>query len=77
MNKKSTFLTLGILLVFSSILVAQSLTPMEQLGKKLFFDKISSPDRQSCATCHAPEVGFVGPVPGLNVHGAVYPGAVP
>jgi cytochrome c peroxidase len=77
MIKKSTLLTLGILLVFSSILVAQSLTPMEQLGKKLFFDKISSPDRQSCAACHAPEVGFVGPVPGVNAHGSVYPGAVP
>ena len=77
MNKKSTLITLGILLLFSTVLFAQNLTPKELLGKKLFFDKISSPDRQSCATCHAPEVGFVGPVPGLNVHGAVYPGAVP
>ena len=25
-----------------------------QLGKELFFDKISSPDSMSCATCHAP-----------------------
>lgn len=53
------------------------LTPMEQLGKKLFFDKISSPDSMSCAACHAPRVGFTGPIAGLNFHGAVYRGAVP
>ncbi len=53
------------------------LTPMEQLGKNLFFDKISSPDSMSCADCHAPNVGFTGPVAGINKHGAVYRGAVP
>jgi cytochrome c peroxidase len=53
------------------------LTPMEQLGKHLFFDKISSPDSMSCADCHAPNVGFTGPVGGINKHGAVYRGAVP
>jgi cytochrome c peroxidase len=53
------------------------LTPMEQLGKHLFFDKISSPDSMSCADCHAPDVGFTGPVGGINKHGAVYRGAVP
>ena len=52
------------------------LTPMELLGKKLFFDKISSPDSMSCADCHAPDVGFTGPVGGINKHGAVYRGAV-
>jgi cytochrome c peroxidase len=77
MNKKTTYLIFGILLIFSSALFSQTLTPIEQLGKKLFFDKISNPDRQSCASCHAPEVGFVGPIPGFNAHGAVYPGAVP
>jgi cytochrome c peroxidase len=53
------------------------LTPAEQLGKSLFFDKISEPDSMSCATCHAPQVGFTGPIPGINEHGAVYRGAVP
>ena len=56
---------------------ASSLTAMEQLGKELFFDKISSPDWMSCATCHAPEVGFTGPIPGINKKGAVYNGAIP
>jgi cytochrome c peroxidase len=31
----------------------------------------------SCADCHDPKVGFTGPVGGINVHGAVYRGAVP
>jgi cytochrome c peroxidase len=60
-----------------SLVSAQDLTPMEQLGKALFFDKISEPDSMSCAVCHGPEVGFTGPVPGINEHGAVYRGAVP
>ena len=53
------------------------LTPMEQLGKEIFFDKISVPGNMSCADCHAPEVGFTGPVPGINKKGSVYPGAIP
>jgi len=53
------------------------LTLKEQLGKNLFFDKLSSPDSMSCADCHAPETGFTGPNPGINAHGAVYRGAVP
>jgi cytochrome c peroxidase len=53
------------------------LTPIEELGKKLFFDKIADPDNMACADCHAPQVGFVGPIPGINKKGSVYPGAVP
>ena len=53
------------------------LTPMEVLGKELFFDKISSPDWMSCAECHNPDFGWTGPIPGVNKHGAVYRGAVP
>jgi len=52
------------------------LTPMEQLGKDLFFDKnLSTPAGVACAACHAPNTAFVGPVSELNQHGAVYPGA--
>ena len=53
-----------------------NLTPIEELGKQLFFDKIASPDNMSCADCHIPEVGFTGPTSEINAHGAVYPGAV-
>jgi len=54
-----------------------ALTPIEQLGKEIYFDYISSPDRQACAGCHAPRSGWTGPVAGINLHGAVYRGAVP
>lgn len=60
----------------TAIAATNELTPMEQLGKAIFFDKIASPDNQSCAACHAPEVGFTGPNAGTNAHGAVYAGAV-
>jgi cytochrome c peroxidase len=54
------------------------LMPMEQLGKELFFDKISQPARsQSCASCHLPTAGWTGGIAGVNLHGAVYRGAMP
>jgi cytochrome c peroxidase len=53
-----------------------NLTPMEELGKNLYFDKIASPDNMSCADCHVPEVGFTGPDSAINAHGSIYPGAV-
>ena len=57
---------------------AADLSPIEQLGKQLFFDtNLSSPAGQSCAACHGPEVGFTGPVSEINADGAVYPGALP
>jgi cytochrome c peroxidase len=53
------------------------LTPKEQLGKNLFFDRnLSTPPGQSCAVCHGPEVGFTWPDMAINVAGAVYEGAV-
>jgi len=56
---------------------AQDLSPEEQLGRKLFFDEdLSTPEGQSCATCHDPEWGFTGPDSDINNAGAVYPGAI-
>jgi len=39
-----------------------TLTPIQQLGKQIFFDaRLSEPmGVQSCASCHAPQVGFSG-----------------
>jgi cytochrome c peroxidase len=55
---------------------APTLSPVEALGKALFFDKISTPARSmSCASCHAPRAGWVGAIAGSNLHGAVYRGA--
>ncbi len=54
-----------------------ALSPEEQLGKQLFFDKISDPPWVSCASCHGPAAGWTGAIAGINLHGAVYRGAVP
>lgn len=52
------------------------LTPLEELGKNLFFDKgLSSPKGQDCAACHGPEVGFTGPSEHANLGAGVYEGA--
>ncbi len=84
MKSTITFLMAFTFLTFSSVNLVSaqttsitSLTPIEQLGKKLFFDKISNPDHLACADCHGPSVGFTGPISGFNKKGAVYPGAVP
>jgi cytochrome c peroxidase len=70
-------ITVTMMMVVATALWADELTPMEQLGRELFFDKISDPGSMACADCHAPATGFTGPVPGINSKGAVYPGAVP
>jgi len=47
------------------------------LGKALFFDQnLSLNQNQSCATCHAPEAGFVGADNTINAAGSVYEGSV-
>jgi cytochrome c peroxidase len=59
-------------------LAAPSLTPIEQLGKSIFFDKnLSKNGNQACATCHDPAVGYTGPDSTVNAHRAVYSGSVP
>ncbi|MCX5771441.1 MAG: cytochrome C [Candidatus Hydrogenedentes bacterium] len=53
------------------------LSPLEQLGKHLFFDsQLSTPPGQACSACHSPEVGWTGPAAEINAAGSVYPGAV-
>jgi cytochrome c peroxidase len=55
---------------------AVELSPMENLGKQLFFDtNLSNPPGQSCASCHAPETGFTGPDSEINRITGVYPRA--
>lgn len=72
----SIFLVLSLFLLGAKM-GAPALNPLEQLGKRLFFDtSLSSPAGQSCAACHAPEVGFTGPDQWVNETGGVYEGAV-
>ncbi len=66
-------------LILAMPVVAQDnqLSPLEQLGKLLFFDdSLSDPPGMSCATCHSPEVGFTGPDSEINRTMVAYPGAV-
>ncbi len=54
------------------------LTPVEQLGKFMVFDvTLSNPPGQSCAACHTPETGFVGPSSRINAIGCDTPGVIP
>jgi cytochrome c peroxidase len=76
-------LTACLLLFLGTAILSQSgqrpsLSPLEQLGKELFFDNISQPARSmSCAACHSERFGWTGPIAGVNVHGSVYRGADP
>jgi cytochrome c peroxidase len=68
----------AIALVATFASAGSPLTPKEELGKALFFDeKLSFNENQSCATCHAPEAGWVGPDSNFNAHGAVHEGSIP
>jgi len=53
------------------------LTPMEQLGKSIFFDEnLSINGNQSCAACHGPEAGWTGPNSNVNEYSSVYEGSI-
>jgi cytochrome c peroxidase len=68
---------LAVVLLLATTSTALALTPIEELGKFLFFDEdLSTPPGQSCATCHDPAAGFTGPDSDINDAEAVYPGAV-
>jgi len=77
--RKIAFLT-GILLVSAlatGMIGSGKLSLIEELGKRLFFDaSLSDPPGQSCAVCHAPQVGWTGPDEDLNAVGSAYEGAV-
>jgi cytochrome c peroxidase len=68
---------LTFLLIAGLAASALALTDLERLGKHLFFDtNLSTPPGMSCASCHAPEVGWTGPNSEINAAGAVMPGVV-
>ena len=69
---------IAMIFVFSPAAYAvHELTPHEQLGKAIFFDKkLSIKNNQSCATCHDPATGWTGPDSDINTHGAAYRGSV-
>jgi cytochrome c peroxidase len=80
-------LTIGLILAFGLLLAAfeseaatgqSGLNDPQQLGKSIFFDTaLSINQNESCAACHAPEVGWTGPETDINAHGSVYEGSIP
>lgn len=74
---KQILVLLVVFLFSSNTVTTFGLTPLEELGEIIFFDEnLSVPPGQSCAVCHAPEVGFTGPDSSINATQAIYPGAV-
>ena len=82
MKKSLALAGTGALILVSLVMAAAQnvptrLSPTEELGKRLFFDRsLSSPAGQECAVCHGPAVGFTGPSEHFNRAGGVYEGAV-
>ena len=82
-RKVSTMIGLGVVVLLIAVCLqpAQAkdgLTAIESLGKALYFDQsLSANGTQSCASCHAPEVGFTGPDSVVNLSTVVYQGALP
>ncbi|MET0065740.1 MAG: cytochrome c peroxidase [Candidatus Thiodiazotropha sp.] len=55
--------------------MANALTPMEKLGKKIYFDtNLSNPDGQACVSCHHPGLAFIDPDSNIPVSEGVIPG---
>ena len=50
---------------------------LKLLGKYVFFDEISEPERMACVTCHDPSTGWTGSVSGVNLHQVAITGANP
>lgn len=50
---------------------------LKLLGKYIFFDKISRPQRMACVTCHDSDTGGTGSVSGVNLHQVAITGADP
>ncbi len=86
--KKSIYVLIAFALVIGLSMIWQQSPALAQdasqgpgdivtLGKALFFDVNLSVNRlESCASCHAPEVGFSGPDSLVNMTTAVYPGVL-
>jgi cytochrome c peroxidase len=76
--RKTTFIYAIALCLTTATGAAQALTPIEQLGKDIFFDpNLSFNANQACAACHSPEAGWTGPDAAINATGGVYEGSIP
>ena len=74
-----TFASLSAMAVCLNSVEANALTPLEELGKAVFFDtSLSTPgNKQGCVSCHEPDKGWVFPDAKVNKTKVVAPGAAP
>ena len=86
--KKLTYLIIAVFVLSGMLFIGvrsialaddpTSLTPLEELGKAMFYDTdLSVNGSLSCAACHSADVGYTGPDALVNQGGSVYPGALP
>ncbi|WP_417809324.1 cytochrome-c peroxidase [Thioclava sp.] len=74
---KKNILVLFSLCLASGPAYSDGLSPLETLGKSIFFDaNLSINGMQSCASCHDPAMGFTSPNSEFNATGAVVEGAL-
>jgi len=63
--------------LFMHLKLSVPLSPIEQLGKDIFFDNtLSDPQGMACATCHSPAAGFTGPNSQVNLSSGPVPGVI-
>ena len=68
---------LGLLPALATTALADGLSPMEALGKSIFFDtNLSANGNQACVSCHDPDAGFTSPFAEFNAAGGVVEGSV-
>jgi len=66
------------LLSFPGSAAIDDLSPIEMLGKYIFYDTtLSNPPLQACATCHDPKAGWTYPFSLINKHSVAARGANP
>jgi cytochrome c peroxidase len=72
--------SIGVLLLLlhgSAMAQPDLVDALQELGKRVFFDKISTPPRMACVTCHVPKAGWTGGTSGVNLHQVAITGANP
>lgn len=77
MKHISTTILTATLVLSATSLISQTLTPIETLGRTLFFDaELSFNRNQSCASCHDPAAGFTSPHDQFNAAGSIVEGSI-
>jgi cytochrome c peroxidase len=77
MKPQNPFIIPTLCLLASGGLMAADipLSPLQELGKQLFFDEhLSNPAGQSCASCHSPDAAFTDPRRAAPTSAGVLPG---